>query len=90
MLCIIYSKEEMPVPEYTKRALTNYYNKNYFTNDEFRQKRIDNSRNNYTNNKEIIKMKARYKYWNEKGDLEKYQKKYPDDLAKLLEIGYIQ
>ncbi len=31
----------MPVPEYTKRAQINYYKKNYFTNDDFRQKRIE-------------------------------------------------
>ena len=35
-------------------------------------------------------MKKRYNYWKKKDDIDSFMKKYPDDLSKLIEIGYIQ
>ena len=78
------------VPEYTKRAILKYYHKQYSTNEEFRTNHIEKSRAYYKDNCDLCRVKRRYKYWKSKGDLEKYKKKYPDDIPKLIENGYIQ
>tara|TARA_B100001093_G_scaffold501849_1_gene554053 strand:- start:597 stop:938 length:342 start_codon:yes stop_codon:yes gene_type:complete len=78
------------VPEYTKRAILKYFHKQYATNDEFRAKHIERGKTYYKNNNDLCKVKRRYRYWEKKGDLEKYKIKYPDDIPKLIENGYIQ
>ena len=78
------------MPEYTKRAILKYYHKQYTTNEEFRAKHIERGKTYYKNNNELCKIKRRYRYWEKKGDLEKYKIKYPDDIPKLIENGYIQ
>jgi hypothetical protein len=75
------------VPEYTKRAILKYFRKQYATNDEFRAKHIERSQNYYKNNNNLCKVKRRYKYWKNKGDLEYYKNKYPDDIIILREKG---
>ncbi len=86
-----------------KRATKKYMKKRYNNDDEYCEKIKEYNRNwhkseigqtcrakHYDENKEIIKMKRRYSYWKSKGDLEKYKKKYPDDIPKLIEIGHIE
>jgi len=91
MLCIIYSKEErMTFPEYKKRAQNNYHNKRYAKDDEYKTLHMERANVYYNKNKELVLIKKRYNYWKKKGELEKFQNKYPDDLAKLIEIGYIE
>lgn len=75
------------MPEYTKRAILKYYHKQYTTNEEFRAKHIERGKTYYKNNCELCKVKRRYKYWKNKGDLEKYKIKYPDDIIILREKG---
>jgi len=90
-------------PEYTKRAIKKYMNKRYKNNTEYREKikqkardysktdrGIEQRQKYYEEKKGFIVMKRRYNYWNKKNDLETFQKKYPDDIITLRQIGYLK
>ena len=78
------------VPEYTKRAIKKYHEKNYYNNEEYKTNMIKRSKDYYEQNKDIMKIKRRYDYWSKINEIERYKIKYPDDISKLCEIGYIQ
>jgi len=77
------------VPEYTKRAIKNYKNRKYKNDEIYRETCIALSRSYYQEKKEVCKMKRRYTYWQSKNQLDKYEEKYPDDIIKLRDIGFL-
>tara|TARA_R110000803_G_scaffold18776_3_gene49812 strand:- start:97 stop:387 length:291 start_codon:yes stop_codon:yes gene_type:complete len=89
--------------ESAKRATKKYRNKRYNNDDKFCEKIKEYQRNwhnsdigqlcrkkHYDANKELIKMKRRYTYWEKKGEIDKYKIKYPDDFQKLIEMEFIK
>ena len=68
--------------EKIKEYRRNYYNKKYHEDEKFRQSQIEYSKNNcgkyYEKNKEKIRRKRIFRYYNSRGRLDDLYKKYPE------------
>jgi hypothetical protein len=58
-----------------------YYNNKYHTDSEYKSKQIEygkkNSKTYYQNNKDKVKQRRIFRYYNERGRLDDMYKKYP-------------
>jgi hypothetical protein len=95
--------ESKKTSESAKRACKKYRYKKYNNDEEFCEKVKEYQRNwhnsdigqlrrikHYDVNKEVLKMKRRYTYWEKKDEIDKNKIKYPDDFQKLIEIEFIK
>lgn len=68
--------------QHMKEYRRKYYNNKYHTDEEYKSKQIEYAKKNcksyYENNKERVRKKRIFRYYNERGRLDDLYKKYPE------------